>query len=111
MKSSKSNSFKGNKKYSKIDLEDVDRWLPPEAQLFLSKAIAASGWSQLAEATDSDDGGSGEWQEMPKHGQDYHLLKDLGLLEAGGVESLEKEASEVADESEDPEGEWVSFYY
>ena len=83
----------------------------PEAQLFLSKAIAAKGWSQLAEDADSDDGGSGEWQEMPKFGKDYLLLKELGLLEAGGVESSAKESPEDPDESEDPEGEGVPFYY
>ena len=111
MKRSKANLSTFDKKHSKIDLDDVDSWLPPEAQLFLSKAIAARGRRQVAEAANSDDGDSGEWQEMPKVGKDYHLLKELGLLEVGGVESSENESPEGPDESEDPEGEGVSFYY
>ena len=39
-----------NEGYSKIDLENVDSWLPPEVGISLSKMIAARNRSQLEDA-------------------------------------------------------------
>ena len=118
----------GNENYNKIDLDDVDSWLPPEAALFLSKAIAAQGWSQLEEAVDSGepaldgDPVSAEWEDMPKTGRDSHILMDLDFLEIGVVDSTDGddqtpgdspdgESEVVGEESKDSEGEGVPFYY
>ena len=128
METEYSNLDGGNESYSKIDLNDVDSWLPPEAALFLSKAIAAQGWSQLAEAVDSgepiEDGDpvSAEWEGMPKMGRDYHIMLDLDFLEIGVVDSTDGddqtpgdspdgESEVVREESKDSEGEGVPFYY
>ena len=108
MKTEKANLDRGNEKYSKIDLADVDSWLPSEAALFLSKTIAARGWSQLSEAVDSNGGDAAEWDDMPKVARDYHLLMELELLETDrGCPPVEKNSAEVGR----PEGESVPFYY
>ena len=96
MKTEKANLDRGNEKYSKIDLADVDSWLPPEAALFLSKTIAARGWSQLSEAVDSNGGDAAEWDDMPKVARDYHLLMELELLETDrGCPPVERNSAEV----------------
>ena len=106
----------------------MDSWLPPEAALFLSKATAAQGWSQLEEAVDSGepvldgDPVSAEWKDMPKTGRDYHILMDLDFLEIGVVDSMDGgdqtpvdspdgESEVVLEESKGSEGEGVPFYY
>lgn len=108
MNTEKANLDAGNEKYSKIDLDDVDSWLPPETVSFLSKVIAARGWSQLSEAVDSNGGDAAEWGEMPKVARDYHLLLELELLE---THTACLPAEEDSAEGGDLEGESVPFYY
>ena len=84
----------GKNKYSKIDLDNVDSWLPEEVQRSLARMLAAQGRRQLSEATGVDDGSSdsegflSEWGDMPQVGREYHLMDRLGLLEIGEVDSI-----------------------
>ena len=111
MNMEKPDLYGGIKKYSKVDLEDVDSWLPPDTALFLAKTIAARGWSQLSEAVSSNSGDTAEWQEMPKVARDYHGLLEMELLEVSGVELGGEVPPEVSDESGGAGGESVPFYY
>ena len=71
--------------------------MPESAQMALSMILAARGRRQLASASDVDESGAGsesfqaEWEGMPQSGKEYQLLKQLGLLEIGGMESLDEE--------------------
>ena len=82
----------GEERHSRIDLEDVDSWLPESAQDSLSEIVAARGRRQFAGASGVDvvDTGSesllAEWRDMPDAGKGYHLLKRLGLLEVSGAD-------------------------
>lgn len=113
----------GKKSYSKIDLEDVDSYLPPAAALFLSKALSSRGWGQLREARGLDAGEvAAEWEDLPKAAGDYLRSLDSGLLKRGGADSRDESgpvpedspdggSSLIQEESGEIEGEGVPFYY
>ena len=84
----------GSGEHSKIDLEDVDSWLPEKVQRSLAKMIALQGRGQLRDVSSvyEPSTGSGgipaEWQDMPLAGKNYHALMQLDLLDVAETISL-----------------------
>jgi hypothetical protein len=110
----KANLDGGKQNYNKIDLENVDSWLPEDVQRSLAKIIAARGRRRLGEASGVDEPSTGseaflpEWEDMPQSGKQYQLMKRLGLLEVGGVDSL---TGVEGDEDGKSDGEGAPYYY
>ena len=108
MKTEKANLDEGNEKYSKIDLANVDSYMPQKASLFLSRTISGRCWSQIPEAGDSNGANAAEWEGMPKVARDYHLQMELDLLES---EVVQLPVEDGPAEGGDAAGESVPFYY
>ena len=113
-----SNRERGNQKYSKVDLDDIDSWLPPDVALSLARMIAHRARKQHQASLEAD--GSGEWEDMPQVGRDYHAMLASGSLEPeeadvdGGeleVIPLNEGVVEDCDDAGDSPAEEVPFYY
>ena len=72
MDAGESNKDRANEKYSKIDLEDIDSWLPPEVGQSIARMIASRNRKQCGAGLEAGD--SVEWEDMPQVGRDYHAL-------------------------------------
>ncbi len=95
MKTGKANSGGDNETYSKIDLADVDSWLPPEVARSLSRMIAARNRKDLEEgiaansyAYDVDALGV-EQDDRPPSDGDHRILSGSEPLALEFVESAE----------------------
>ena len=118
MRAGESNRERDNKKYSKIDLDDIDSWLPPDVAQSLARMIASRNRKQHGAGLEAD--GAREWKDMPQVGRDYHALLASGSLEPeeanvdGGeleVSPLNEGVVEDRDDAGDSPAEEVPFYY
>ena len=112
MGTGKANSSGGdNERYSKIDLEDVDSWLPPEVDRFLARMIAARNRKQLEDGIDEgscaiDLGALGVEQDDPPPSDGGHrILSGSEPLALDFVESSEVGTPEAAVLSDSQAGE------
>ena len=124
MGTGKANPGGAERKHSKLDLENVDSWLPPEVAPSLSRMIAARNRKQLrdGDAASSyayDTGARGVERDDPSGSDDdYRTLLCWESLAAGCAESPEDDLQETGVSSEVPPdeetvrdlGEFDDFY-
>lgn len=95
MVTGKTNSGGDNERYSKIDLLDVDSWLPPEVARSLSKMIAARNRKDLEEGIAANsyaynvDALGVEQDDPPPSDGDHRILSGSEPLALEFVESAE----------------------
>lgn len=128
MNPEKANLDGGKGNYSKIDLDNVDSYMPANVQYFLSKMTAAGCRRELPENSDANEPATvqdalrAEWENMPTVSKQYQEMKRLGLLEIGGLDSLgggevssgpflEGQPIRRRDEDSERGGESVPHYY
>ncbi len=107
-----------NEKYSKIDLDNIDSWLPHEVALSLARIVSFRNRKQYEAGLEA--GASREWEDMPQVGRNYHAQLDSGPHEPEGPEEeaeglavspLNEGFVEDRDDPGDSSAGEVPFYY